>query len=1005
MVADNPETVRRWQKEMPGGKKLLKKGIPLKSPLLKAAAEMALSSDFRLNQRFNILSTMMRNEGVLAGTAHKRLVIPKAKLTEKDIHQLGFTPVSISIPEAGQDRFTSFRHEDNEFHLHSHPEGWTMHEDSHAASTMLARKAKGMGAKLKAHISGIPHMKEEGLPGLFYYVRGRLKGHKSTAQQVLAETKLKTLKRIKRLKDRPGITAEMSAVAKKLKSTLKFTVPKGDIAEWRERYPGAEILMKEKTGGLTPGQILTGAGGVVGAGALGALGSQIYKKQVMGQMHHLSGRIKGEQIQKALGLKDVAYLDEEDPFSSAIAKGTSTNLDTGKVTDVHIVIAPKARAEEITAHELGHSTLRKSELAERMWGLGRLASPVGTLGGVLLAGLGRPGLGTAVAAASQIPTLVDEGLASVRGLKGLEAAGATEEELTQAKRNLLKVFGSYGVGAMGLAAMPAAFSAGTKLAAKKEYAPGIPEKGKITPLPTVKKPQAWEFSAHPHAAEKAGPHIDMRLGDPKTGIAHSFVLPKGKLPESGKMVEVIPTNDHTIGYMDFKGEIAKGYGKGKVTSGRRTVAEVYHADSSDVPGTKLRFNLYEGDHPQEYAMVRKGDGRHLLVNKTLTRERRPDIPTGKPKYKEFDIEKLDVTRDQVMMPKLDGAHTLVDLTAGRSPRLFSYRVGKKGPTGLIEHTHKMPQLLTKKVPKSLDGTILRGETLAVDGAGKAIPSEQIAGLLNAKVWTSRERQKEKGVRLKAFPFQVQRYKGKDMTGSSFDEQEKILRRVAKALPDLEIPEMARTPAEKLDLANRIKGGKHPLTSEGVVLTTPGRQPQRFHKGKVTPDFDVFVRDIHAASKKGGGVHDRAGAISYSWTPDGPIIGQLGGFKHDEAKKMLKNPDQYVGRVAKVRAMKAFDGKKPGELGALFQPRFNEWHLDKGDIEKDAGLLSAGLKGVGKVLGGSNKLLKRVASTKGGRSAIVGGLGVSAIAAPMIGTKLKTPKPHDGGIKPPAMPSV
>jgi len=49
--------------------------------------------------------------------------------------------------------------------------------------------------------------------------------------------------------------------------------------------------------------------------------------------------------------------------------------------------------------------------------------------------------------------------------------------------------------------------------------------------------------------------------------------------------------------------------------------------------------------------------------------------------------------------------------------------------------------------------------------------------------------------------------------------------------------------------------------------------------------------------------------------------------------MLVNPDKYIGRVAKVKARKVFH--KDGEPGAMFQPRFSEWHLDKGDIEKSA----------------------------------------------------------------------
>src|SRR5688572_18799143 len=84
----------------------------------------------------------------------------------------------------------------------------------------------------------------------------------------------------------------------------------------------------------------------------------------------------------------------------------------------------------------------------------------------------------------------------------------------------------------------------------EEYAPGIPRHGQISPLPHVNKPELWEFSAHPHSAKKAGFHIDLRLGNPSSGVAHSFVVPEGKMPEPGKAVRVVPTYDHTIPYMD-----------------------------------------------------------------------------------------------------------------------------------------------------------------------------------------------------------------------------------------------------------------------------------------------------------------------------------------------------------------------------------------------------------------------------------------------------------------------
>jgi superfamily II DNA or RNA helicase len=468
-------------------------------------------------------------------------------------------------------------------------------------------------------------------------------------------------------------------------------------------------------------------------------------------------------------------------------------------------------------------------------------------------------------------------------------------------------------------------------------APGIPEM-KISELPTVKKPEVWEFSAHPHATirAKGRQHIDLRLGNPSTGIAHSFVLPKARVPDPGEMVQVIPTVDHTVPYMDFVGDLPPGYGHGTVTKGRRTKAEVYHADPGDEAGTKLRFNLYDEASPEEFSVRKDGQGRFFLHNKTQTRERRPDLPASKPSYREIQVGDVNPEDpNQILMPKLDGAHAIIDLKAGRSPRVYSYREAKRAPTGLIEHTHKMPGLLEKKVPKSLDGTALRAEVLAVGKDGKALPAQLIGGLLNSGVWKSRAAQEEAGVRLKVFPFSVVRHKGRDMENAPFSEKLKVLREAERSLRDVEVPEIAEYPEDKANLIASIADGSHPLTEEGVVAVD--KTQHRYTKAKFTPDFDVYVRKVHPAiSGKTGEPHDRAGAISYSWTPDGPIVGQLGGFKHTEAKDMLENSDKYVGRAAKVKAMKVFTDKD-GTPGALFQPRFKEWHLDKGDIEKGAAL--------------------------------------------------------------------
>jgi hypothetical protein len=467
-----------------------------------------------------------------------------------------------------------------------------------------------------------------------------------------------------------------------------------------------------------------------------------------------------------------------------------------------------------------------------------------------------------------------------------------------------------------------------------DLGPGVPER-RISLLPKIKAPQVWEFSAHPHLADKAGPHIDIRLGNPETGIAHSFVLPrKTELPKPGESAKVIPTYDHTIPYMDYTGPISTEYGKGHVKPGRRTLADVYHAEPEETPGTKLRFNLYDSTHPEEFVIHSPKSGLWMLRNKTQTRERRPDLPDFKPKYKEVDVKDVDIGHpEQVMMPKLDGAHSVIDLQAGRSPRVFSYRVGKVAKTGLLEHTHKLQDLLKDKVPDELDGTVLRGETIGIDRKGKAVPAETIGGLLNSKVWESRAKQRDLGVSLHAFPFDVVKYKGKSMEGVPFSDKLHVLKEVEEKIKDLWIPEIALSPVDKAQLLKKIEKGKHPLTREGVVLVTPSSSGPPT-KAKFAPDFDVFVRDVHpAVSGKTGEPHDRAGSVSYSWTESGKVVGRVGGFPHALGKDMLQNPDKYIGRVARVKAMRLFaDGS---DKGALFQPRFAGWHLDKGDIEKQA----------------------------------------------------------------------
>lgn len=127
-----------------------------------------------LEKQFETYRKRLPSEGVFTGTLHKRIAIPKSEFSEKQIRALGFQPVAIAIPEVGQNKFVSWRHPEHNYHIHSHPEHWTMHEDEHAAAPMLMAKLKDPAERLKALIKGVPHVVTEGIPGAAIYLGGLL---------------------------------------------------------------------------------------------------------------------------------------------------------------------------------------------------------------------------------------------------------------------------------------------------------------------------------------------------------------------------------------------------------------------------------------------------------------------------------------------------------------------------------------------------------------------------------------------------------------------------------------------------------------------------------------------------------------------------------------------------------------------------------------------------------------------------------------------------------------
>lgn len=194
----------------------------------------------RVEARFGRLKKELKVHGDPVGTGHNRILIPKKLLSEDDLRkQLGFVPVNVAIPEAGQTRFQSFRHPGHNYHIHEHGDSWTMHEDRHAASTMLVKKwkmeqeakrkaaegghsGKATGAKPKKpskhedsilkpvgdFVRGTPHIVTEGIPGAYYYAKGRITGTEDMADRVKAALPKEYNRRLGKWRElkKPGTT-------------------------------------------------------------------------------------------------------------------------------------------------------------------------------------------------------------------------------------------------------------------------------------------------------------------------------------------------------------------------------------------------------------------------------------------------------------------------------------------------------------------------------------------------------------------------------------------------------------------------------------------------------------------------------------------------------------------------------------------------------------------------------------------------------------------------------
>lgn len=437
-----------------------------------------------------------------------------------------------------------------------------------------------------------------------------------------------------------------------------------------------------------------------------------------------------------------------------------------------------------------------------------------------------------------------------------------------------------------------------------------------TPIPNSKGPFTTKASIQRHEAKRAGTHNDLRIDI--GGIAYSWAVPKAKLPKPGEKVLAVRTFDHDVDYMRFSGNLPPGYGEGKVNLDFFDKVDVIEANPK-----KIKFNIYgTGTEVEQYNLINTKGKNWLLLNSTKTRQNEKDIPDYKPKYKEKPIGEADVNSEATLWSaKLNGAHGVVVLDPGKQVEVYSYRVSKKNPSGLINHTYKIPKLIGKRAPTDIPKTVLRAEVFATDPVtGRALPPSEIGGMLNSSTLKSREKQRGYA-NMRVAVFDVHKVGDKLYEHLPYAQKLEILDSVTKMIPELELPRYAVAPKEKAKLLDDLMSGKLKETNEGIVawkLLSGGSNDAT--KLKIKSDFDVVIKDVFAEESK----RNMAGGFTYA-LPDNPdkVVGRVGtGFSHTEKKDLLHNFEKnWKGRVAKVRAMEQH------RSGALQQPAFVGLHLD------------------------------------------------------------------------------
>lgn len=466
---------------------------------------------------------------------------------------------------------------------------------------------------------------------------------------------------------------------------------------------------------------------------------------------------------------------------------------------------------------------------------------------------------------------------------------------------------------------------------------GIPDKTNFGSIKGLKEGNIYEFVVQEHDAERAGKHLDLRIGDKNLGLL-SWALPSARLPGPGEKVLAVLQPLHAFDYKDFSGVIPSGYGKGSVS---RMLAERAIITGVDPDKKRIYFTVASTRYPTRFVLLNPNwkdtnDKNWLLIN--ITKD--TPLPYEKVRLPLLSYEKLmKVIEDDnvIAEPKIDGAHGLIFL-GDKNIDIFSHRISRT--TGYpITHTERIfPTKPILNLPLRFAGSVLRGEIFATgtkpDGTEYVLSPQHLSALLNSTIDKTLDYIRKNNIKFRVGLFDVSQLAGTviDPNQVDYPTRLKYLTEILQYLPKDVFMLVPRVQGKKsiLDLLDKIATGNNPLTKEGIVIYKPFGYPYKY---KLRKEDDVYIRRILPGEGKYSNV---AGAFEYSVEPDGPILGTVGTGFSDEFRKFLwENADALIGRRARI----TFQDRFPS--GAYRAPAFIALHEDypTSRLEKSASFLN------------------------------------------------------------------